>query len=171
MKKSLFLILLINIMMIGSCCTDTYTIVGTGDLQAFELENRFEITEVIGSFILISYFDLEVAYQEFQNPFSNELYGTSCDVSLTNPIDDVGILLTCNKSFEYDGSTIEAGTNLIEIETVIMDNFNDHISVLFTTRFTDRADFTDMDNYEFTLEFETSDGLTNSTSISLDMQI
>jgi hypothetical protein len=171
MKKIIFLILTINILSIVSCCNEEQQIVGIASFDAFSLVNRTSINTVTDNFMLEARLDLEFVSIEFDNPFANELYGTSCEYDMVNQIIEGSITLVCDKDFMLNGETVSAGANMIDLESVLLDNTLGSFSILFGDSFTDAADFPDPFIYTFTIDFDTSDGLSMTDSISLDMQL
>lgn len=171
MKKIIFLFLIINILSIASCCNDEHKIVGTTSFNAFSLVEGIDINPVTDNFVLTANLEIEIASIDLSNPFVNELYGTSCDFDITNPVIEESITLVCDKDFTVNGVTVAAGDNLIDLGSVSLDDTVESISVIFVDDFTDAADFPDTDDYEFTIAFDTNDGLSLTNSISLDMQL
>jgi len=154
-----------------SCCSEDITLVGAGELIAIQEKfTREVISTVSGEFVLLNEMEINIASNLIQNPFINELQATTCGEVFLNEIDPSSLMVIVDKAFDFNGQSIAAGADLLEIDGVLNDIGTSTIFIEFTEDFVSSADFLN-ELYTFELKFATSDSRSYSNSIALQMEI
>ena len=166
-------LLILSAIVFQSCCQGSVRIVGNGTMEIFNsaLNSGDDIT---GPFAIYVYPETVISdIGEFG--LMNSAYALSCDYPYDNNIVPNSIALTCDKAFEFDGMTIVAGTDLLDLDGVevpAISNFDQTNEVLieFTSIFIDQVVFEGVE-HTFTISMSTNDGLDilNSASVNFSL--
>jgi len=178
---TIFILLSAYSFILESCCSETYSIIGSGTIEVFDEDpiNTFPLTPIetiSGSFYLAINFETEIASNLQEFSLMNSAYAVSCDYEIDNPVDRQNMKLTCDKSFELDGNTIEANTDFAQLPEL---NFSflgyqgspvGHIIIEFPSAFIDQAVF-QKEEYTFKMEGTTTDDLELESEVSVMMDL
>ena len=152
---------------VQSCCNDedTITIVGNGTMEIFNSSTNGNVPvegDITGAFVVFVTPETEISdVTEFG--LMNSAYAVSCDFEFANNIQLESLVLTCDKSFELGDLTIEAGTDLLNFDGVVVPSVSNlrlsaEVLITFTNTFTDQAVFEES-VHTFTINMSTDDGL------------
>ena len=155
-------------------CDESLRITGNYAIQAStDRFQAYEITTVNGPFFLLATYDTEnVSYITFPG-IMNSAYARDCNNQYDNILITSSVQIYCDKAFTYNGSTIEANTNLLDVD---LDGFTfrhvheTRLLFEFGLDFISDVAFA-AEEYTFTVEAETDDGLQFANSIQLTMDL
>ncbi len=173
-KLKALLALYVFIMAMGfvqSCCEEDYRITAMDGLFA-EDSLGVQIDTVTGAFYLNGNFNIEMTTASIlTRGLGNSAYATSCKETFINGLAENSFELVLNKSFLFEGDTVDAGENILLLEH-INQNFNPGTRVFidFTEAFFQNAQF-ENGNYTFTLNGRTTDDVVLSSSIELYLKL
>jgi len=161
-----------------SCCPEQiFQIRSFRSLTLFELNTQSSQDSaalITDEFVLQAEFsDISIASTYTSFNFITSAFATSCDNdTFLNRLNEESLIISLDKDFIYDGNTIAANSNLVEI-TEIADNidiFYDTVSVKFLNDFLNKSQFENQE-YTFTLSIETTDDLQFEKQISTTIEL
>jgi len=166
-------LLMCTAIIIQSCCSDTYRIIGNGEMKVYEIGTIAALDTVRTPFSLSAEFDVELISAIVPNGFINSAYATSCEQNFVNKLDRSTIEITCDKSFEYDGETYPANENFKDIGALQIETFEFYgasLSITFNQAFINDAIFATGD-HTFTVQISTDNDLTliNEVTTYIDL--
>lgn len=170
---SFYLLLMTTAVVIQSCCSDTYRIIGNGVMSVYEFGTIEELDTVRTPFVLSTEFDVELISSLAPNGLINGAYATSCEQTFVNSLDASSFKITCDKSFEFNGETYDANENFKDLGTLQIETFEFYgasITITFNQAFLNDATFQQGD-HTFSIEITTSNDLVleNEVNTYLDL--
>ncbi len=169
--QSFFLIyfgLLAGSLLWSSCCEEIMRVIGTGTFLAQEIDDPN--AEVIRApFHLSVYLETEIIAEAPVGMISPS-YATTCDREYDNEILVESRVLRCDLPFLFNGDTILAGENLLDLPGVAQFQSNE----VYWQRFTFDSLFLSQaiipnGLYQFQYEMETDDGVMLSDSLQVEI--
>jgi len=167
-------ILAISIIVIQSCCKETYKIsskVIRSGVWTLENNGRRQVDTVKSNFIISTDFDIKLSSLGRNFLVINSAYAT-CKKTFLNYLVPQSFTLTINKPFLYNNDTVTTSENLIKLPNVIPQINAEWGSaeVRFPQEFINNAKF-QPGYYKFTLNGMTTDSikLINSIEIYVDL--
>lgn len=163
MKKLLPIIITLGVIaLMQSCKPNYFKITGEGQMNAFNYgKGNFylgEIDTIAAPFTLFAQFKQVFVASSLNFNLVSTAYATTKLKIYQNHIDSASFKLTLDKPFTYNGTTIAAGDNLMNIDSVKTRIYTEyaHLYFDFPQSFIDNAVFT-KDNYKFILTGMTDD--------------
>lgn len=155
---------------IQSCCTQNFTITGSGQLKAYTID-YIEIDTVSGEFALINTAELKVSSLQNMSIISSSM-ATSCAENFINTIPVNQVSITCDQDFTFDGNIVSAGTDLSSIEELVIEStvYSGDVSVRFLNAFLDKSTF-DQTDHTFKIKMKTDNDLELENEISVFMAL
>ena len=157
---------------IQGCCEEEYKIVGNGSFEIFD-KDIAPIDTIKNEFYIRAYF--EVIEVGMQNDFSliNSALATSCGEKYLNELLPNSVKFSLDNPFNYDGKTIEANSNFIDIDStklLVTTTVDGIVEIRATTDFLSNAEF-ENGQHTFHIYAETTDGLVleNDLSVYFDL--
>ncbi len=149
-----------------SCCPEQiFQIQSFESLKLLELNSHSSQDSAImltdEFFLYAEFSDTKIASTNIHLDIITSAYATSCDNdTFLNQLNQESLIIRLDKDFIYDGNTITANSNLVEIAEIDtnIDFFYDTISVNFLNEFLEKSQFENQE-YTFTLSIETTDDL------------
>lgn len=170
-RASFFYLSLLSIsILIQSCCTETFTIVGSGQIQAYTLDYA-KIDTVSGEFMLVNNTEVKIGGLQNMGIISSSM-ATSCVESFVNTIPTEAVNITCNQDFTFDGNVVSAGTDFstfaeLQIEST---SYSGDVSIKFLTTFLDKAIFDKADHiFKVNMKTDNDLALENEISVFIDL--
>ncbi len=157
---------------IQSCCTDKYKIIGNGTIQILDTSTFTNVDTIRAPFSINMLFESEIAGL-FQTGLIQSAYATSCEYVFENPADLNTFEIKSNKGFTYDGQMIEADSdfsNLSNLRVEVFDYFGGELQVHFNQAFLDLTIF-DQDDFTFSIKIKTEDDLELSNDVSVFIEL
>lgn len=151
-----------------SCCREDHKLSNITRFFAIDSADPFPVNEHItidtirNDFSLVLYFSYTIA--KLNTGFINSAYALQCSPNILNEILQDRIQLTNSQAFNYDGKTVPAGTNILELEGIEIKYVEPEtgsqptLYIQFTSKFMDRASFLE-DFYSFYVTVPTNDAL------------
>lgn len=168
----IYIAIMATSVVIQGCCEEEYKIVGNGTFEVFD-KNFAPIDTIKNEFYIRAYF--EVMEVGMQNDFSliNSALATSCGEKYLNELLPNTVTFSLDKPFNYDGNTIEANSNFINIDStklLVTTTFDGVVEIRATTDFLSNAEF-ENGQHTFHISAETTDGLLleNDLSVYFDL--
>ncbi|MES2621079.1 MAG: hypothetical protein V4615_09515 [Bacteroidota bacterium] len=163
----LFLLFFSAAAILESCCKQEYRLTGITDFyavnSAVSYTNRNEAIQIIrNDFTMVVPFDKKIAGLNVR--LTSTACALTCKPNLVNQILEENVQLTCNRSFVYNGDTVQQGTNILALQYVELSFHQDYsrstpeLYIYFTPDFVDRVSFHDS-LHLFHLSVPTNDGL------------
>lgn len=159
---------------INACCDNNLRIIGNGGISALDINTSTGIVEadpapITGPFEIWSNFQTESFSAAGFNLLSSAM-ATSCPQNFTNDLVENTISISANRSFQFNDTVIEPGTNLLSIETLDYLQDFQKLEFYFHESFMNHAEF-ENDFYTFIIEATTTDGRNLQNSIRLEFAI
>lgn len=165
--------LIIFSVIIQSCCTNTYTIIGNGTLRAFSIDAIYTPVDTItGEFILRNEYETRVTGLEDFSLISSSM-ATTCAEEFTNALETQSVKITCDQDFNFDGNTISANSDFSSLEELKIDfqQFRSNaLELHFQEFFINKAIFENQE-YTFTVTSKTDDGLELENQVTIMMML
>lgn len=155
---------------VQSCCSSEMIITGGGELHPHTTLG-YKVDTVTEPFSLSAYFEVErTTASNLTSGFGNSVYAFSCGINYLNALES-SFQLTLDKSFIYNGGTISAGENIIELDKVI-EHFEAEAreTIHFSEDFLRISQF-EAGSYTFTLNGRTTDGIELISSVELYIKL
>ena len=156
--------------LVQSCCSSEVIITGGGELFPHTTLG-YEVDTVTGPFSLSGYFEVDrTTASNLTSGFSNSAYAFSCGISYLNALEN-SFQLTLDKPFIYNGDTIIAGENILELDKVIeLFEAEARETIHFSEDFLSLTEFEPGD-YTFNLNGHTTDGIDLNSSVELYIKL
>ncbi|WP_378181956.1 hypothetical protein [Aquimarina sp. SS2-1] len=161
-----------------SCCPEqTFQLQSFESLEIFQLATQDiqdPVTTVTDEFTLLARFGentFTTATIDFN--FITSAFATSCDNdTFLNRLNEESLVVSLDKEFIYDGNTIPANSNLIDITEIAnkTEVFYDLIQITFLNDFLEKSQFENQE-YTFTLYVETTDGFEFEKQVSVTLNL
>jgi len=174
-KKAIYFYttLILFSVILQSCCTQVYTIIGDGTIESYESDNFTIISVVRKPFQLIWSFEVSVAGLSPNVGLATTALATTCAQENLNLVLDNTIKVSSDKGFIYDGVTYEANSDFSQIEEleIVVNQFRgSHMTVTFPQEFLDKVEFPN-ELINFKIETDTDDGLSLASEIELEIDL
>lgn len=167
------LLITISSIIIQSCCTENFKIIGKGNIGAYyDYFNERNRTDTVDRAISI-HWHLEYRIASL-NDFGliRSCYATSCAEAFDNELIESTLEISCDKDFEYNGNTIDHDSNFIgidELELFFIKTYGS-VEIVFTEDFLNKTNF-DASDYVFTVKIHTTDEKEFIHSLRLHMDL
>lgn len=158
---------------IQGCCTNTYTIIGSGTLSAYSIDEPYTpIDTISGAFILRNEYETRFSGLEDFSIISSSM-ATSCAEEFTNQLETQSVKISCDQDFIFDGNTISANSDFSSLEELKIDiqQFETNLLELhFQQSFMDKVTFENQE-YTFTISSKTDNGLDLENQVTILMTL
>ncbi len=182
MKKTLTVFLAIHAFLFSasifqSCCRQEYRIHEEGGyLRAMyyyddEMSAPVEVEVIQAPFKLIAEFGTEVV-QVPSVQWLSSAYALKCDYPIVNLIEEESIVLTLSESFVWNGDTLAANTDLLQLEDAGIElpaAYPGTVEFDFTKQFFDQVTWIS-EAYTFQFSALTNDGVQLDASLTLPVE-
>ncbi len=160
----------VSSMLFQACCKEaTYRIVDLGPITALHLPENLN-----GPFETEPPDRIERAFSFYistdRELTSSDKTNGDCDYTFQNSLIENTLSITCDQAFSYNSQTVEAGTDFIDIDEIGLRITAEEVQIIFEDAFVSRVAFPD-DEYTFTINIETDDGLELSSSLTIRVAI
>lgn len=156
-----------------ACCTNTYTIIGNGELKAYSINEIYVPVDTIqGEFILRAEYETRFSSLDHFSIISSSM-ATTCAEEFTNKIETQSVQITCDQDFIFDGNTVLSNSDFSSLEELNIDfqQFGSNILELhFQQSFMDKAIFENQE-YSFIVSSKTDDGLELESQVTVMMNL
>ena len=173
-KAILFYIsLIVFSVVIQSCCTQEYTIIGNGTIESYSTDEFTPVIIVTKPFQIIWSYEVSIIGFRSDIGLATTALATTCAQENLNVILENTIKISCDKPFIYDGVTYEVGADFSQIEELIIDanQFRgSFMEVTFPQEFLDKVEFPN-EMVNFNIVAETDDGLALENEIELEIDL
>lgn len=176
MKKYLRIMIILTVTFIcsiflESCCHESFQIIGSGELKAYEIGQRTEIDTISGEFLLVAKYQSKISSNFKQFRMFNSAYALSCEENFENSLVDSTLKLSADKEFIYNNETIPANSNFSSIaELDIHLSEYGYTQIFFQDKFLNNVEFQNTD-YTFKIYIRTSDNLELENEITLEIDL
>jgi len=169
----IYIAIMATSVVIQGCCEEEYRITGNGTFEVFDKDFN-PIDTLKNEFVLIAAFEIMRVGMQVDAGLINSALATSCGENYLNGLLANTVSLSLDKSFKYNGQTIEAGSNFINLDPskflAQINSEHGFVEIRVTTDFLNNAEF-DKGYGTFHVNGETTDGLLleNDLSVYLDL--